>query len=119
MERGVELGYLRRLDQAYAEFFASYDGAPVFSVDTEGFNPADHERDFSALVDRLSAFRGRRVITWALRPKRRCAEGNGCQDRSARAGAASAAVGLRLDCLLLIGEAASTPRPQPTLQMNR
>ena len=60
MERGLELGYLRRLDEAYAEFFASYDGAPVFSVDTERFNPAGNDRDFATLVARLDAFAGRR-----------------------------------------------------------
>lgn len=60
MEQGIDLPYLSRLADAYAEFFASYDGAPVFSVDTESFNPGESTADFDRLIDRLEAFEGRR-----------------------------------------------------------
>ena len=62
MERGLELAYLRRLDDAYAEFFAGYDGAPVLGVDTEHFNPAGDDGDFAALLERLDGFGGRRDV---------------------------------------------------------
>jgi deoxyadenosine/deoxycytidine kinase len=60
MEQGIETGYLERLADAYAAFFHAYDGAPVFGVATERFNPAENEADFALLVERLGAFDGRR-----------------------------------------------------------
>ena len=45
MEHGIDLAYLQRLCDAYAEFFASYDGAPVFVVDTERFDPLERDAD--------------------------------------------------------------------------
>ena len=60
MEQDIELGYLQRLADSYAAHFHAYDGAPVFAVATEHFNPAEREADFATLVERLSAFRGRR-----------------------------------------------------------
>ena len=60
MEQGIDLDYLHKLVDAYAEFFASYDGAPVFGVETESFNPAERSADFHRLLERLQAFDGRR-----------------------------------------------------------
>jgi deoxyguanosine kinase len=60
MEQGIELGYLQRLVDAYAGYFHGYDGAPVYAVATEHFNPAERDADFTVLVERLAAFRGRR-----------------------------------------------------------
>lgn len=60
MEQGMDIGYLHRVREAYAEHFHSYDGAPVFAVATEHFNPAARDADFAALLERLSTFEGRR-----------------------------------------------------------
>ena len=60
MEHGLELAYLQRLADAYAVHFHGYDGAPVFAVATEHFNPAERDADFAVLLERLAAFRGRR-----------------------------------------------------------
>ena len=60
MEQVITEDYLQRLCDAYVEYFHSYDGAPVFAVATEHFNPANHEADFSTLLDKLAAFAGRR-----------------------------------------------------------
>lgn len=60
MEQGIEEGYLARLSEAYAEWFARYDGAPVFAVDTERFDPTTRPHDLDALVRRLENFEGRR-----------------------------------------------------------
>lgn len=60
MERGIEPAYLDRLCAAYAEFFDGYEGAPVFVVDTEHFNPIDRESDLRLLLERLDRFEGRR-----------------------------------------------------------
>jgi deoxyadenosine/deoxycytidine kinase len=60
MERGIELAYLERLCDAYAEFFGGYDGAPVYAVDTEQFNPLEREADLAELLARLEGFGERR-----------------------------------------------------------
>ena len=60
MEHGIDMDYLQRLVDAYAAFFHSYDGAPVFALATEHFNPAEREADFAMLIERLRAFKGRR-----------------------------------------------------------
>jgi deoxyguanosine kinase len=59
-ERGIDLGYLERLGRAYAELFASYDGAPLFAIDTERFHPVEREADLDRLLDALARFDGRR-----------------------------------------------------------
>ena len=59
-EQGIADDYLQRLCDAYVEYFHAYDGAPVFAVGTEHFNPVDDVGDFARLLERLAAFRGRR-----------------------------------------------------------
>jgi deoxyguanosine kinase len=65
MEHGIDLAYLERLCDAYAEFFASYDGAPVFVVDTERFHPLERDADLGELVRRLDGFSGRHGVLGA------------------------------------------------------
>jgi deoxyadenosine/deoxycytidine kinase len=60
MEQGISAAYLRRLCDAYVEHFHAYEGAPVLSVGTEHFNPAESDADFQLLLERIAAFRGRR-----------------------------------------------------------
>ena len=60
MEQGIEPDYLQRLCDAYVEYFHGYDGAPVFAMGTEQFNPVDSDADFAVLLDRLANFRGPR-----------------------------------------------------------
>ncbi len=65
MEHGIDLAYLQRLCDAYADFFASYDGAPVFAVDTEHFDPVAREADLAELVRGLGRFQERRGVLGA------------------------------------------------------
>ena len=65
IEHGIDIGYLERLCDAYADFFASYDGAPVFVVDTERFHPLEREADLSELIAALTRFEGRRGLLGA------------------------------------------------------
>jgi deoxyadenosine/deoxycytidine kinase len=65
MEHNIDLGYLQRLCDAYADFFASYDGAPVFVVDTERFHPLERDADLAELVRALARFEGRRGVLGA------------------------------------------------------
>lgn len=60
MERSIDLAYLERLCDCYAAFFDRYDGAPVFAVDTEQFNPIEREADLVELLTRLEGFTGLR-----------------------------------------------------------
>ena len=60
MEQGIPPEYLQRLCDAYVEYFHVYDGAPVFALGTEHFNPIDRDADFALLLQRLAAFKGRR-----------------------------------------------------------
>ncbi|MBC8058989.1 MAG: deoxynucleoside kinase [Rhizobiales bacterium] len=60
MEQGIAPDYLQRLCDAYVEYFHGYDGAPVFALGTEHFNPVDSDADFAELLERLDHFRGRR-----------------------------------------------------------
>ena len=59
MEQGIDAAYLQRLCDAYAAFFASYEGAPVFIVDTERFHPLERASDLDQLVRALDSFEGR------------------------------------------------------------
>ncbi len=73
MERRITADYLQCLCDGYGEFFASYEGAPVFAVTTEHINLIDGEADFSALIKAVTSFTGRRGLldmadqsaTWA------------------------------------------------------
>jgi len=60
MERTIDIDYLQRLCDAYVQYFHSYDGAPVFAVGTDHFNPIERDADFKVLLERLANFRGRR-----------------------------------------------------------
>jgi len=60
IEQGIDLPYLERVADAYAEFFAGYDGAPVFVVDTERLDPAGRDADLGLLLTRLERFDSRR-----------------------------------------------------------
>lgn len=60
IEQGIDLPYLERVADAYAEFFAGYDGAPVFVVDTERLDPAGRDADLGLLLARLERFDSRR-----------------------------------------------------------
>jgi deoxyguanosine kinase len=65
MEQGIEPGYLRRLCDAYVGYFRTYEGAPLFAIGTEHFNPVDDPADFHLLLGRLAHFRGRReFLDW-------------------------------------------------------
>lgn len=59
-EQGMSMDYLQRVCDAYITYFHGYHGAPVFAVGTDRFDPLDDAADFRRLLERLSAFRGRR-----------------------------------------------------------
>jgi len=61
-EQRIESDYLRRLSDAYARFFQTYDGAPLLAVDTEEFNPLDDAVDFERLLAAMAGFQGRRDV---------------------------------------------------------
>ena len=61
IEQGIELDYLRRLCDVYAQHFSSQGAAPVFAVDSERVNYADPGVGIDSLVQALERFDGRRA----------------------------------------------------------
>ncbi len=62
MAQRIDEEYLQRLCDAYVQHFQGYDGAPVFAVVTDRFNPLDRPADFELLLSRLGAFEARRAV---------------------------------------------------------
>ncbi|MEO8836491.1 MAG: deoxynucleoside kinase [Caldimonas sp.] len=60
IEERIDLDYLERLADAYAEHFSAADEAPVFAIDTEHFDVLEGSGDLDALVEALSRFDARR-----------------------------------------------------------
>lgn len=60
MEQRISGEYLQSLCDAYTDHFRHYEGAPVFAVDTEHFDPSGCDADFALLVERLAALQDRR-----------------------------------------------------------
>jgi deoxyguanosine kinase len=61
MEQHISEDYLRRLSDAYTDFFHHYENAPVLIVNTEQLNPIDRDDDFATLVQQIANFKGRRA----------------------------------------------------------
>lgn len=62
MEQRISADYLQKLCDAYADYFQSFEAAPLMVVNSEHFNPVAREHDFHALVDALTTFQGPRVM---------------------------------------------------------
>ena len=62
MERRIDESYLQRLCDGYADYFQTFEGAPLMVVNSESTNLVAREDDFLALVDALAAFDGRRAV---------------------------------------------------------
>lgn len=59
-EQGMDPDYLRRLSEAYLQFFHRYDAAPLLIVNAAGIDPVSNQSDYQALLERiLDAGRGR------------------------------------------------------------
>lgn len=67
MEQRIAADYLQKLCDAYADYFQSFDGAPLMVVNSENFNPVERDADFHALVNALAEFQGPRSM-FDLRP---------------------------------------------------
>lgn len=59
-EQGMKHDYLRRLVEAYSEFFHRYDAAPVLMVNSENLNFVKKKGDFDLLLERMAKMRGPR-----------------------------------------------------------
>jgi deoxyguanosine kinase len=53
--------YLRKLSDAYDQFFYHYDASPVLTVNTEHLNPLESAADFALVVERIETMRGRKA----------------------------------------------------------
>jgi len=53
-ERTIDVGYLRRLKEAYAEYFFHYAETPLLVVNTDDLDFVHREEDFAALVEQMA-----------------------------------------------------------------
>jgi deoxyadenosine/deoxycytidine kinase len=53
--------YLRKLSEAYDQFFYHYNDSPLLTVNTEHLNPLESAADFALVVERIETMRGRRA----------------------------------------------------------
>jgi deoxyguanosine kinase len=59
-EQAISEEYLMRLAERYSRFFYHYDAAPLLIINANHFNFVENEEDFSLLVHRIKAMRGKR-----------------------------------------------------------
>ena len=52
-EKKIDEEYLKRVSDAYIEFFYHYDSSPLLIVNTTDFNLAESERDYDLLLERI------------------------------------------------------------------
>jgi deoxyguanosine kinase len=62
MEQRIAPEYLQALCDAYADYFHSFDAAPLMVVNSENFNPVEREEDFHAFARALRDLKGSRVV---------------------------------------------------------
>ncbi|MCX7895612.1 MAG: deoxynucleoside kinase [Thermoanaerobaculum sp.] len=53
-ERTIDVGYLRRLKEAYAQYFFHYNETPLLVVNTDDLDFVHREEDFTALVEQMA-----------------------------------------------------------------
>jgi deoxyadenosine/deoxycytidine kinase len=53
IEQGIEQEYLKRLCDAYTEFFFHYDASPLLIVNASQLNPVDREEDYQLLLQQI------------------------------------------------------------------
>ncbi|PMS34453.1 deoxyadenosine/deoxycytidine kinase [Trinickia symbiotica] len=53
--------YLRKLCEAYDQFFYHYDASPVLTINTEHLNPLESQADFALVVEQIETMRGRKA----------------------------------------------------------
>jgi deoxyadenosine/deoxycytidine kinase len=59
-EQAVQPGYLRRLSEAYMDFFHRYDAGPLLIVNAAAIDPVRREADYQDLLQRIRATEGGR-----------------------------------------------------------
>ena len=60
MERDIEEHYLRRLSEAYTQYFHGYTDTPLLIVNSDRLNFVDDAAHLDLLIERLQAMRGGR-----------------------------------------------------------
>lgn len=60
-EASISESYLRKLADAYDQFFYHYDASPVLTVNTEHLNPLESTADLDLVVERIETMRGRKA----------------------------------------------------------
>ncbi|WP_428609035.1 deoxynucleoside kinase [Sedimenticola sp.] len=56
-ERRMEAAYLKRLSDAYTDFFYHYDNSPLLIINAAEINPIERERDYQLLLEQICTVR--------------------------------------------------------------
>jgi deoxyadenosine/deoxycytidine kinase len=56
-ERRMEAAYLKRLSDAYTDFFYHYDKSPLLIINAAEINPIERERDYQLLLQQICSVR--------------------------------------------------------------
>ncbi len=54
IERPIKRDYLKKISDAYVEFFYYYSGAPLLIVNTEDFNLSSNQKDYDLLLEHIN-----------------------------------------------------------------
>lgn len=54
-ERRIQSDYLRRLSDAYMNFFYRYEASPLLIVNAESIDPVDNHHDYQQLLERIKS----------------------------------------------------------------
>ncbi len=54
-EKSIEAGYLKKLCDAYADFFYYYDRSPLLIINAAEINPLQRQQDFHLLIEHISS----------------------------------------------------------------
>ncbi|MCG8488410.1 MAG: deoxynucleoside kinase [Chromatiales bacterium] len=54
-EKTIEAGYLKKLCDAYTDFFYYYDRSPLLIINAAEINPLERQQDFDLLIEHISS----------------------------------------------------------------
>lgn len=53
-EKNITAGYLKKISDAYVDFFYHYDASPLLIINTENFDLVNGEENYNLLIDHIS-----------------------------------------------------------------
>jgi deoxyadenosine/deoxycytidine kinase len=53
-EKNINAGYLKKISDAYIDFFYHYDASPILIINTENFDLVNNTKNYNLLVQHIS-----------------------------------------------------------------